>query len=528
MNSLRAINYKAFADSGDVLIRPVTVFVGRNSSGKSSLLRLLPMLRQSAEVATRGPLLWFGPYVDLGEFSTVRRSVDDRSMEFHVSVPVEGIRTWYRYPEDPGRRSRESSRPAEVSVRLEVAADKRGRTQLASLVIGMFDHEFVLTRVDAAAARVAVRINGVLLEGEARLASIPHPLSLLPRFELSRDRLPEATRYVSMGEAVPGSVSELANKLRRLAHGRSSQASVTSSLFRLRFGSQQAILSSLMAASSSSTWRKRVGALDEASPFFLEIQRLFLATMLPEILRAADEALTQTVLGVSYIRPLRATAERAYRFQDIAVEDIDPDGSNVAMYLQSLSPLQLERLNRFISSAVDIEVSVRSQTGHIAVFGQQPGGPPTNVADMGFGFSQVLPFLIQLWQVATRRRNSAFRFTRYGRQAPQILVVEQPELHLHPALQATIGAAIVGAVTGEEAGGRVKVVLETHSEYILNEIGRRVVDGAIDPSDVVVHLFEGGSSGATVRTATFSADGRLRNWPLGFFAAQAISKLSRT
>jgi predicted ATP-dependent endonuclease of OLD family len=60
-------------------VRPITLLVGRNSSGKSSFLRAFPLLRQSITTRTSAPVLWFGDYVDLGDYRAVVSDGDIRS-----------------------------------------------------------------------------------------------------------------------------------------------------------------------------------------------------------------------------------------------------------------------------------------------------------------------------------------------------------------------------------------------------------------------------------------------------------------
>ncbi|HFG2220775.1 TPA: AAA family ATPase, partial [Vibrio cholerae] len=66
MDSIRIRNLRSFTDSvcneKYVEIKPITVFVGKNSCGKSTLLRTFPLLRQSIESNTTGPILWYGDY----------------------------------------------------------------------------------------------------------------------------------------------------------------------------------------------------------------------------------------------------------------------------------------------------------------------------------------------------------------------------------------------------------------------------------------------------------------------------------
>src|SRR5437899_3142974 len=66
LNDIRIQNLRSLVDTGSISLKPLTLLVGANSSGKSTFLRFFPLLRQSVETPTDAPLLWFGRYVDFG------------------------------------------------------------------------------------------------------------------------------------------------------------------------------------------------------------------------------------------------------------------------------------------------------------------------------------------------------------------------------------------------------------------------------------------------------------------------------
>lgn len=68
MESLRIKGLRSLLDTGRIPIKPLTILVGENSSGKSTFVRSFPLLRQSIDAKTKGPILWYGPYVDFGLF----------------------------------------------------------------------------------------------------------------------------------------------------------------------------------------------------------------------------------------------------------------------------------------------------------------------------------------------------------------------------------------------------------------------------------------------------------------------------
>jgi hypothetical protein len=123
-----------------------------------------------------------------------------------------------------------------------------------------------------------------------------------------------------------------------------------------------------------------------------------------------------------------------------------------------------------------------------------------NVADVGFGVSQVLPVLVAL--LAAKKGD--------------IVHIEQPEIHLHPAAQARLARPLAAA-----AKRGVIVVAETHSPLLLRSIQQLVADGSLPARDVGLHWFRRDDSGATqVTTAELGPDGSYGNWPEDFEEAE--------
>ena len=119
----------------------------------------------------------------------------------------------------------------------------------------------------------------------------------------------------------------------------------------------------------------------------------------------------------------------------------------------------------------------------------------------GFGVTQVLPIVVA---ALSARRND-------------LLLIENPEVHLHPA-----GQALMGEFLAEVAVAGVQVILETHSDHVLNGVRRAVKSGTLSPDDVALNFFrprqEAEQEGiAQVQTPLIDGDGNIDDWPEGFF-----------
>jgi predicted ATPase len=122
----------------------------------------------------------------------------------------------------------------------------------------------------------------------------------------------------------------------------------------------------------------------------------------------------------------------------------------------------------------------------------------TRPPNMGFGVSYALPIVV-----------AALRAPDGG-----ILIVENPEAHLHPAGQSAMGELLALA-----AGDGVQVVVETHSDHVINGIRRAVVEGIVrlQPQQVVIHFVRDEPSDEPVTTIELDQTGTPSAWPPGFF-----------
>ena len=90
MKSIRIKNLRSLKDTRDVELKPITMLVGANSSGKSTFLRTFPLFKQGLGVNKQGPILWYGNDVDFGSYDeALRRDAD--AMQFTFKWDMMGL-----------------------------------------------------------------------------------------------------------------------------------------------------------------------------------------------------------------------------------------------------------------------------------------------------------------------------------------------------------------------------------------------------------------------------------------------------
>lgn len=182
-------------------------------------------------------------------------------------------------------------------------------------------------------------------------------------------------------------------------------------------------------------------------------------------------------------------------YAEYADEDIDPGrrhpqgvsgaaSAQVDAWLSELFPSARASADRLSPDAIRLSFRPRSTS---------PWACPANA---GSGLSAVFPMLITL---LTRERGS-------------IVVVDCPEFHLHPRSQSAVGRFL-----GQMAGAGLQILVETHSEHVLNGIRLAVRDGQVPPQDVTLHFVGQGGVAGRVTTLAMDKNGAVSDWPEGFF-----------
>lgn len=470
--NLRLENFRLFRDSGWFKLAPLTCLVGRNSSGKSSILNAILLLKQSLEQEGVGkavtPLTLAGPYVDLGNYADVVHNHDESAqISISLSIKLADLR-----------------RAVAVRTRPFVSLDlPRTRPPYGFGYYGWYEDKFIPK-------------EGEITINLGFTADEPFGPSL-NRFDMQIDKIGQA----SFVRTVSG---------QRREHWRVYTSTLPPRSFALR--------------SSTRAFFPRIdirqASFSRCSPRAKRRIRTFVGSS-----QLLFTFLQQSLLQSEVIGPFRTPPERRYAFGGFSASRSGPSGEqaidllitealinqNVPRSLHTAVSFWIKHLK--LAKSLDIkDIAKRLNLFEVDVKGAGRG-TAANLADVGFGVSQVLPVLVQGLMM------------RPG----GIYLVQQPEIHLHPDAQAGLAdffmyLASYGVIT----------IVETHSEYLLLRLRRRLAEHAnpisiglpiekegvqpLTKGDISV-LFTGENDGtATVKKLEIGDSFQFENLPPGFMS----------
>lgn len=249
----------------------------------------------------------------------------------------------------------------------------------------------------------------------------------------------------------------------------------------------------------------------------------------------ADFALAlEGLLGrVSYLGPLRETPRRIYAWSGDTPEDLGSRGEyGVAAILAAeaagrqlataadqapvgfaaLIAAQLQQLGVIHDFQVTAVAPGRRE--YEALLRTHADGPVVRLTDVGFGISQVLAPVVQAFYCPSNA----------------VVWMEQPELHLHPRVQANLADLFIDAIHAHENGQprNVQLIVESHSEHLLNRLQLRIAERRLHPEQVAIYFCSHGRDGARIERLRLDEDGEIANWPTDFFGDEMADIAGRT
>ncbi|MFH1117892.1 MAG: DUF3696 domain-containing protein [Pseudomonadota bacterium] len=224
--------------------------------------------------------------------------------------------------------------------------------------------------------------------------------------------------------------------------------------------------------------------------------------------------------SLSYLGPLRTKAERLYSWTGIEPESVGYSGENtvaailaarnrkislgyrrtaksfeeiIALKLKQMDLIEEFKVNAISEQRREYEVKVRTR-------GSEDWA---DLPDVGFGISQVLPVLVQCF------------YAPIG----SIILMEQPEIHLHPSAQAALADVLIDVINSREHGKdrAIQIIVETHSEHFLRRLQRRIAEKGVEQEKVSAYFANVSKRPVELDALEIDSFGNIRNWPDKFF-----------
>jgi len=123
--------------------------------------------------------------------------------------------------------------------------------------------------------------------------------------------------------------------------------------------------------------------------------------------------------------------------------------------------------------------------------------PDVWITDVGFGVSQILPVLVLCFYVPDG----------------STIILEQPEIHLHPSVQAGLADVFIDAVKRRN----VQIIFESHSEHLLRRLQRRIAEKKISQNEAALYFCKTGAEHSILTSLDMNMYGNITNWPEDFF-----------
>ena len=228
-----------------------------------------------------------------------------------------------------------------------------------------------------------------------------------------------------------------------------------------------------------------------------------------------EEAFEKLFSRICYLGPRREYPRPHYIWEGTHPEGVGQHGREMVSALFSARiqlldldeqvPRWLQRLG-LIDSYRLVAVS-EYEDGYEFLVTKHKGGPEVRLTDVGFGVSQILPVLILCYYV----------------QEGSILILEQPEAHLHPNVQSKLADVFIDVVKRRN----VQIILESHSEHLLHRLTRRIAEGKLSAGSTELYSCQINDGTSEIEPLKMDEYGNVSNWPRDFFGDDAGDVVER-
>ncbi|MFV9507127.1 MAG: DUF3696 domain-containing protein [Oscillochloridaceae bacterium umkhey_bin13] len=444
ITSLDINNFKSWHKTDRMRLAPITALFGSNSSGKTSLLQLLLMLKQTTESSDRSQVLNLGDehsIVELGVLPDLLYGHDlTQPLSWHIAWQIPQVLKI----DDPTRQSAilfqgdrlEFSATIMWKVNGEDSISSsndspKGRAMVEAMAYQFADHEFGMrlknpTKTEYELYSSAVGFEFVRTRGRAW--SLPAPVKCYG--------FPDQTRAYYQNA---GFLSDFELELEQLCNR-------------------------MFYLGPLREYPRRQYPWAGAQP----------ADMGRRGERVVDALLAARESGV--------TLARGRGRKRLTLEE------RVALWLKELGLIDTFEVRSIAPGSKLYQVWVR----------RSAKSPEVLITDVGFGVSQILPVITLCY---------------YAPEGSTI-ILEQPEIHLHPRVQAGLADIFIDAMKTRN----IQIILESHSEHLLRRLQRRIAEEALTPEQAALYFCTANTQGESqLQALKIDPFGNITNWPKDFF-----------
>ena len=422
-------NFKGFKDTGWVKIKPITILLGPNNSGKTSFIA--PFLLMNQTITSKDPstpLIIKGNMYDGGNIQELTHRYDLNNeiyfgFKYHTHEIEKKLKKIGTYP--PGA--------FEVEFSLYNDKDKDLFVKSETVYDIYFREFFSLVRAKNNSYEMASGEFKKISEEESKALSKSTPLNFL--------------------------------------------------------FSPNSILSS---------FRREMNKVDENTKkksFSADFSALLQAV-------SFNYSMASEIIGeLSYLGPIRDNPKRYYEVGNESYNTVGHKGENTATLLKkNIKKIQKE-LNKWVQKfefGDEVKLKELSSTIYSIIFNDFKTKTYTNIANAGFGASQILPLIVQ------------------ALLSPEesLTLAEQPEIHLNPRLQCVLADLFAFMAKKDQ-----RIIVESHSEHLLLRLRYLVANKTLKSDDIAIYFVEKNEGVSTIKEVKVEEDGHINpvEWPKDFF-----------
>ena len=521
-------NYKAF-EKGEIKLKPITILLGANSVGKSSIINLLLMLQQTANSSNyKSALRLHGENVSMGECENIFRNKDmDKNIVIDFELENEKLKTYLSgYLPDflfnqiieiySFLKKREQQKPNQIDINISTKKIK-SKEQLLEYVSNI---EELRKKIEKKSSHGK---EDKLILSLCKVINKKNSIALLYDFITEVNKIKNNIFKLSFEICIVKSNTEDVLKICRISLSNEGKRiinikfdfnnkntfydniTVTSDFienkelidittkeeFKQSIKYDSTIFSSI--SQNVDRW-DRWDMLYFQHRFFLndffeddnnKSKHSIVTQILLQIINISVESVKNQFKRelVNHVTPLRATPKRYYFLDKANINTILDtfDGNSLTEILKEDENVK-SKVNKWLETfGLTVNVDTLQDVIHKLKIHQH--SLDLDIIDVGFGISQILPVIVQ-------------GFLSFENS---LTMIEQPETHLHPKMQADLADLfidIVGAIPQSKllrkatSNPQKFLLIETHSEYLLRRLRRRISEGKLLAKDVAVYFIE--------------------------------------